>query len=251
VQDRLRRPILGLDARNFLISEEGHIVADQNFLSAVSRLETSDISILLERSNKTADLQDDLGAAVRDITANLSGNIVSIVSAAGQPTKEQIESNVSAVARGSAAYTPRWRFDLGLRLAATDLLPGEKQAVVFVGTGNLGDLAFERYSLAELAAYLANNGIVFYAVIVGGEPADEKIQYLCKQTGGQVLPLYRPEGIGQIIQHIPSNPNGSYILSYQSQLPADFGRAYLPVEVEVYLMERSGRDSTGYFSPLE
>jgi hypothetical protein len=31
----------------------------------------------------------------------------------------------------------------------------------------------------------------------------------------------------------------------------DYGRAYLPLEVEVYLMERSGRDSTGYFAPLE
>jgi hypothetical protein len=34
-------------------------------------------------------------------------------------------------------------------------------------------------------------------------------------------------------------------------LPTDFGRAYLPVEAEAYLMNRSGRDRTGYFPPVE
>jgi hypothetical protein len=160
---------------------------------------------------------------------------------------------LAEAARGSAAsYSPRWRFDLGLRLAATDLLPGEKKrAVVFVSSGSLGELALEQYGLSELAAYLANNGIVFFAVIVGGNPAAAELQYLCSQTGGSVLPLYREEGIGKVIQGIATYPSGSYTLSYRSLLPTDFGRAYLPVEAEVYLMERSGRDGTGYFPPLE
>jgi hypothetical protein len=40
-------------------------------------------------------------------------------------------------------------------------------------------------------------------------------------------------------------------MSYTSALPTDFGRAFLPVEVEAYLMNRSGRDETGYFAPLQ
>ncbi|MDR2102885.1 MAG: 6-bladed beta-propeller, partial [Treponema sp.] len=108
----------------------------------------------------------------------------------------------------------------------------------------------EQYGLTELAAYLANNGIVFHAVIIGGEAAAE-LQYLCSQTGGSVLPLYRNEGIGKVVQSIASYPSGAYTLRYRSQLLTDFGRAYLPVEAEVYLMERSGRDGIGYFPPLE
>jgi DNA-binding beta-propeller fold protein YncE len=253
VEDRLRRPVVGLDGRNFLLSEEGRAVIEQNFLGAGYRSGTADIAILMERSNLTKGLQNDLVAAMRDITGNFSGSIVSVVSAGEQPIKEPVRAGISLTAQGNLAfYTPRWRFDLGLRLAATDLLPGEKKrAVVFVGSGTIGEFAFEQYSLAELGAYLANNGIVFHAVIVGGTPADEKIRYLCNQTGGQVMSLYRPEGIGQVIKNITSYPSGSYILSYRSQLPTDFGRAYLPVEAEVYLMERSGRDSIGYFPPLE
>jgi DNA-binding beta-propeller fold protein YncE len=254
VQDRLRRPILGLDGRNFLLSEKGYTVAEQQFLGAAYQAETADIAILIERSQRTVGFQDDLAAAIRDITKSLKGRVVSLISASEQPLKEQAdEAHWLQSARGNgASYTPRWRFDLGLRLAATDLLPGEKKrAVVFIGAGSMGDLAFEQYTLSELAAYLANNGIIFHAVMVGGNPADEALQYLCDQTGGQLISLYRPEGIGQVIESIASHPTGSYILSYRSQLPTDFGRAYLPIEAEVYLLERSGRDSTGYFPPLE
>jgi hypothetical protein len=107
-----------------------------------------------------------------------------------------------------------------------------------------------------MAAYLANNGIVFNAVLVGpdavsGNTASEELRYLCRETGGRVLPLYRPEGIKEMIEGIASVPNGTYFLSYTSSLPTDLGRAWLPVEAEAYLMERSGRDSSGYFPPLE
>jgi hypothetical protein len=173
---------------------------------------------------------------------------VSIVSAGEQPLKESMVSAVS----GNASYTNRWQFDLALRLAATDLLPGEKKrAVVFVTTGTIGGLGFEQYGLSELAAYLANNGIVFYAVLLGGNAPGPEIQYLCSQTGGEAIPLYRPEGIKPVIEKLRQEPSGTYLFQYRSSQPTDFGRAYLPVEAEVYLLERSGRDATGYFPPLE
>jgi DNA-binding beta-propeller fold protein YncE len=256
VEDRLRRPIIGLEGLNFVLSEgEGRLAIGQNFLSPAYRSNRADISLLVERSPQTANMRDDLAAAARDINAALGaqGRIVSVVSAAAQPQRERHENALEAAARGSAsAYSPRWRFDQGLRLAATDLLPAEKKrSVVYIGSGGAGELAFEQYSLSELAAYLANNGIVFNAVIVGGGAASDEIRYLCGETGGRALPLYRPEGIRQLIADAALTPSGLYTISYQSQLPTDFGRAWLPVEAEVYLMERSGRDSAGYFPPLE
>ncbi|MCL2762889.1 MAG: 6-bladed beta-propeller, partial [Treponema sp.] len=111
--------------------------------------------------------------------------------------------------------------------------------------------AFEQYSLSEMAAYLANNAIVFNAVLVGGGPVSDEIRYLCRETGGKALSLYRPQGIKEMITSIAQSPTGLYFIQYKSSLPTNFGRAWLPVEAEVYLMERSGRDSSGYFPPLE
>jgi DNA-binding beta-propeller fold protein YncE len=256
VEDRLRRPIVGLDGGNFLLSEGGRVAAEQSFMSPGYRYEGADISILVERSEKTENMRDDLAAAARDISRALSeiGNsrIVSLVSASTQPQRERHENALEAAARGTAAFTPRWRFDQGLRLAATDLLPGApRRSVIYIGSGSVGELAFEQYGLSELTCYLANNGITFNAVIVGGGPASPEIDYLCKETGGMALPLYRPQGIGELVKNAAAVPTGSYTFTYRSALPTDYGRAFLPLEAEVYLMERSGRDSTGYFPPLE
>jgi DNA-binding beta-propeller fold protein YncE len=265
VQDRKRRSIVGLDARNFLLSEEGRAVTEQNFLYAGYRSSETDLAVLLERSPAALAFQDDFAAAVRDINASGS-RLVSLVSAGEQPFPERLSqggaagnpgpvsaSSLAAAARGApASYTARWRFDLGLRLASTELLSGaKKRAVVYVGTGQLGELAFDNYGLSELAAYLANNGIVFYAVILGANQAGPDLQYLCNQSGGAVMPLYRPEGIAPILDELKLTSSGSYIFNYRSMLPTDFGRAYLPIEAEVYLMNRSGRDRTGYFPPVE
>jgi len=268
VTDRLRRPVSGLDQRNFLLSEGGYAVSEQSFISSFYNSPNLDLSILVERSPATLPFRDDFATAIRDISA--AGRIVSIISAGEQPVKENPtsasgatpEARLASVARGNAAsYSARWRFDLGLRLAATDLLIGEKKrAVVFVGagsaagaSGSLGNSssAFEQYSVSELASYLSNNNVVFYAVIVGGGTAGADLRHLCEETGGKVLSLFRNEGITPEIRSLRERSSGSYVLSYRSNLPTDFGRAYLPLEVEVYLMERSGRDSTGYFAPLE
>jgi len=254
VQDRRRRPIVGLDGRNFVLTEKGTQVSEQAFLGASYLSSESNLSVVIERSPQTVDATTDLSTALRD-TAASTDRIVSVVSAFEQPVKERIDGpkNLALAARGNAAaYTPAWRFDLALRLAASDLLPqGKKRAVVFIGSGHLGQKAFTRYGLTELADYLANNGVKFYAVIVGNGSVDKELSYLCTQTGGQVLSVYRNEGIGAVLKELRNEPSGTYALRYRSLLPTDFGRAYLPVEAEVYLLNRSGRDATGYFPPLE
>jgi len=256
VEDRLRRPIVGLDNNNFLLTESGVPVADQILYTPGYRYQGADISLLVERSDETAKLRDDLTAASRDISRALqemdNSKIVSVISAAAQPRKENHANSLENAVRGGSDNSARWRFDLGLRLAAADLLnAAPKKSVVYIGSGNVGELAFEQYSLSELTCYLANNGIVFNAVIVGGGTVSESIEYLCRETGGKYMHLYRPRGIGELIKSAAQTPSGLYSFTYNSRLPTDFGRAWLPVEAEVYLLERSGRDNTGYFAPLE
>ncbi|MCL2215040.1 MAG: NHL repeat-containing protein [Treponema sp.] len=257
VEDRLRRPIIGLDNNNFLITENGIPVSGQTLVSQGFRYSGADISLLVERSDATSRLRDDLGAASRDIGRALqemtNSKVVSVISAAAQPRREQHTSSLENAVRGTDNIsTPLWRFDLGLRLAATDLLSAApKRSVVYIGSGSLGDLAFEQYSLSEMASYLANNGIVFNAVIIGSGQVTPAIEYLCRETGGGAMYLYSPQGIGSLIKNIADTPCGLYSFTFDSRQHTDFGRAWLSVEAEVYLQERSGRDNTGYFAPME
>ncbi|MFA6506934.1 MAG: NHL repeat-containing protein [Treponemataceae bacterium] len=254
VQDRRRRPLVGLGAGNFVLNEGGRQVSKQTFLGSAYAIKQADVAFLVERSPETSSRTVDIAQAVRDVQKSET-RITALVSAAEQPIKERID-NAAALENSSRAkvsdYSRKWKFDLGLRLAATELLSGEKKrAVVFVTSGRLGEKAFERYGLSELAAYLANNGIVFYAALLNDAPPDREISYLCAQTGGKAMYVFRPEGIAPLISALRDAPNGVYSLRYTSSLPTDFGRSYLPVEVEAYFLVRSGRDATGYFPPLK
>jgi DNA-binding beta-propeller fold protein YncE len=264
VENKRRHSIVGLNESNFFLSEGGNPVQNQTFLTAGNAAANADIVILLERSPQTAEAQEMFSAALRDIGAAIEGvgGVASIISAGEQPVRERFSAgNIAAAAQGQTSHSPRWRFDLALRLAATDLLPlSPKRAILFISSGEgLGQFAFEQYSLNELAAYMANNGIVFHTVIVNAgsndtrpaPPVSDEIYYLRDETGGSIIRLYQPEGIAPLIKKLISEPSGSYILRYESALSTDFGRAFLPLEAEVYLLERSGRDEVGYFPPLE
>ena len=253
VEDRRRRPVIGLDHRNFLLTERNRQVREQEFLGAAYLNSRFDISVLMERSDQSYLFRDDLASALRDINA-AGPHLVSVISAGETPVLEKIgvgDADLRAAARGGT-YSPRWRFDMGLRLAATDLLGGEKKrAVVFVSTGEMGELAFEQYSITELASYLANNGIIFYSLLVGDGAASDELLYLCEETGGDTIHLYQSSGAGPTIRSIAAKGSGSYALSYRSSLETNFGRDLLPIEAEVYLIDRSGRDRVGYFAPLK
>ncbi|MDR2795502.1 MAG: 6-bladed beta-propeller [Spirochaetaceae bacterium] len=262
VEDSRRRSIVGLGELNFTLTEDGQPVKNQTLVASGNAAGMADVTILLEKSPGSFPFQDSMAAALRDINAALegSGSIVSIISAGEQPVRERFNpespASLAATARSeAAAFSPRWRFDLALRLAATDLLGrSPKRSIMFVCSGKgLGQLAFEQYSLSELAAYMANNGIVFHAILVGDETETdgEEIRFLCAETGGKAVRLYNPKGVTPLIKQLVSAPSGSYLLSYESSIPTDLGRAFLPVEAEVYLLERSGRDAVGYFPPLE
>jgi hypothetical protein len=250
VQDSRRRPITGLDSLNFLLTENHKNVVGQTLRYQGFANNTTAYSLVMEHSAQTVTLQDDLTQALHD-SATALGSPVSFISAG----KEALRATSATITRGNYANGGQWNFDQSIRLAAGDLLGlSAKKALVFVGTPDGVDKtgALDRYALSELASFLANNDIRFYAVTVGsGEGNGDVLSYLATVTGGQVLPLYQSSGIGPGLSSLKSAASSLYTFSYTSQLPTNYGRAYLPIEAEVYLMERSGRDETGYYPPLE
>ena len=83
------------------------------------------------------------------------------------------------------------------------------------------------------------------------ESIDKELKYLCEQTGGAGLYVYRPEGIGEIVEMERARKSGRYFLSFMSQREKEFGHTYLPVEVQTSIFGRSGRAESGYYTEPE
>ncbi len=258
VEDRSGRPYLGLDESNFMLSELRGRVGGDSYLQP-PEADQPFVALLVDRSVEMQPYREavvDAASAVYDWISGHDGKL-SLISSGQQPSKEGTgalgKQRFASVAADSASYSRASRFSLGLRLATSEVLawPG-RSAVVFVTSGNPGELAFEDYGLEVAASYMRNNGIAFYCIFTkpDAERTDE-LQYLCATTGGSSAYLYRKEGIEPLLDEVNARQTGRYFFSYESVSNPDFGERYLTVEAEVFHFKRSGRAESGYFAPKE
>lgn len=257
VQNRMRQPVMGLRAENFYVSEGRRAVSNLRFEGAASANTSEDVAIIIDRNVDCSVYGETLNHAVRELASAMQGvGKITLISSGEIPVLEY-EGAPSGLMDFSytALKSPESKvctFDLALRMAANNLINSEpKRAVVFLTNGKFVQGAFSRYGLSDLASYLNNNRISFSIVQLEQGASAEEFDYICKATFGKCYYVFRPEGLGGVIGDLLEVPNGMYQFSYESSLQTDMGRAFLPVEVETYIMNRSGRDEIGYFAPLE
>ena len=257
VENRHRQPVVGLQEENFFITENKQPVTNLKFKGAASNNTEADITILIDRSLASTMFDEEIETAVKEIVESMDGNgVLRIVSAGSMPVTEYIgkpdllgDFNLDALKNPPAE---RVAVDLALRLCANDLInAAKKRAIVMISPGFEDSLLFDRYNLAELTSYMCNNAISFSVVNVNQGALADELAYVVDNTPGDTYYVYRPEGLGDVVKDIVEFPQGVYQLSFTSSLQTNFGTRYLPLEAEVYLLNRSGRDETGYFAPLQ
>ncbi|UTC66073.1 MULTISPECIES: hypothetical protein [unclassified Treponema] len=256
VQNRDGKPIVGLTQDNFILTEGHRPVADYSLTGSSYLNETCDIVVIVERSPNSLKEKTLIETALKEIAEAMQGRgKIGLISASSIPVLEGKFSPADLITlpnRIKAHASPDWKFDLALRLAVGELINAEqKRAVLFLNLSDPNSDNFKQYNLNDLAAYMKNNNVHFYSInLKQGAPASE-MSYLAKKTDGKTSYIYAEKGLKPIIDDIIDKPIGMYQLKYTSTMPTDFGRAFLPVEVEVQLLKRSGRDEIGYFAPLE
>lgn len=257
VQNRKRQPIVGLREQNFVFSEDKRQVSNVKFEGAASENKIEDITIVIDRSIESDAYKEGLERAVRELAASMDErSLVRVVSSSDVPVLEYKGSPKGLINFSSSALKAKTSdkpsFDLALRLSVNDLINAEmKRAVVYITNGSMTENSFDRYGMSDLTSYMNNNNVAFSVVLLSKATPAEELQYISSNTNGKSYYVYRPQGLKEVITDLLNVPNGMYRFSYTSTLPTDLGRAYLPVEVETYMLNRSGRDETGYFSPLQ
>lgn len=257
VENRHRQPVVGLQDENFYFTENKRPVSNLKFIGSAANNTYGDITLIIDRSNTTSAYKEEVETAVKEIAQSMGGKgTLRVISASDIPSTEYIGSpdklgnfNMDALKNPKSSNV---KTDLALRLAANDLInAAKKRTIIYITDGSSSYDAFEQYNLAEITSYLNNNCIDFSIVQVNQGALDEQLQYLIDNTCGQNYYVYRPEGLAPIYKDFINIPQGVYQLTFNSSLPTNFGEKFLPLEVEVYLLNRSGRTETGYFAPLQ
>ena len=258
IQNRSRQDIVGLKSENFYLTENRQPCANVRFEGGASEDKQQDLVILIDRSLYMADYSESLDFAVREIAKNMVGvGDITVISSSKIPAVEYKGSPDGLLKFSSKALKSRlsknYSFDLSMRLAVNELINAKaKRGIIYITQGRLDDSSFEQYGISDLTSYMNNNGISFSVVqLTQNTVVEEELDYIVKKANGKFYYVYRQQGLSNVVTDMLEIPNGLYSLSYTSSLPTDLGRAYLPVEIETYVLNRSGRDETGYFSPLK
>lgn len=261
VENRNRKPVVGLKDVNFLITEEKRPAARQTLAGEANANDMCDLTLIIDRSYDSAQYSQALNTAVREIAAAMKGKGTLRIIGAGKIPVSEYAGNPSLMEKFSSAnlktpLSPAVAVDLAVRLAANDLINAEpKRAIVYISASTRAESVkaqkFTKYGLTDTAAYLNNNGIAFLHLALDRNPPAEELHFLTEETQGGFYYIFRPQGIASLVKDVLELPCSLYRFTYVSSLPTDFGRAFLPVEIETYVLNRSGRDETGYFAPLE
>jgi len=257
VENRHREPVVGLTESNFYLSENKRGVSSMKLTGAAFNNTYSDITFIIDRSIYSSRYSEQIDSALREIAASMENKgAVRIISAGRVPVTEYTGNAEGCRDFSSTGLknpvSSEVSLDLALRLAANDLVNGEKKrSIILLTAGNVTNGSFSHYNLAELTSFLNNNSINFAVVQMAQGAVASEINYLVENTRGEQYYVFRPEGLGQVIKDLNEVPEGVYQLSFVSALPTNYGENYLPLEVEVYLLNRSGRDESGYFAPLK
>jgi len=260
VQDRRGRPILGLRSDNFIVTEDRYAPAGRPVLEwADHEAERVEIAIVGSRRPELGPRREDLGRAAGALAEAVSGlGRVRVVVPGSETPILEAEAGAGALTVRTAVtgevsqYAIGEQFDLGVRFAAAQLLAEPyKRNLVYISDGRLSEDSFSTYDLQELAQFLRTHGIRFYPLLIEQLAPDEELEYLADHTGGRVVGYAQPRGLSPLVMEMLGSHDGRYRLSYRSTLDSDFGRRYIPIEVEVLHLETSGRDEAGYFAPLQ
>ena len=257
VENRHRQPVVGLQEENFYLTENMRPVSKLKMLGAASNNTDADITIIIDRSVSIAIHGAEIESSVKEVAASMNGRgILRIVSAGTIPAVEYVGKPDAlgdfSLAALKTKTTDSAACDLAIRLAANELInAAKKRGIVLITAGSDNSLSFEKYNLAELSSYMNNNSISFSVIQLDQGSLDEELAYVSESTSGDIYYVFRPQGLGDVVKNMIELPQGIYQLSYTSAMSTNFGTNYLPLEAEVYLLNRSGRDETGYFAPLQ
>lgn len=255
VADREGNPIVGLGGENFILTEQGQLQQDAELLLAGHDTTRVDAALLLAPTQSVTQFASEIAQGVDQLFNNGEELNFRSVLAESQPIiADPAGSGPTTLAERVRTLRAQeaWQFDQAVRLAASDLVGSSpRRSIIFFTPAALPDNSFANYGLQELADYMISNHIVFHAVTLEPGEIPGEISYLTESTGGSARYLLAPQGIGPLILEEERRAQGSYILRYRSEAETDFGRAYIPLDLEARLLIRSGRGESGYFAPLE
>ncbi len=246
VEDREGSPIVGLGKRNFQLIENNQIqAADLAYTSVDDR--SVALAIILG-----SNIEAYKGAVQHLVDSMLPGDGFLLVQGAKSPRilsddPQYLMEELATYQAEEGADSPEANFDISLRFTLDSLVGSRQQKIVVFVSGAATRIVAETYNISDLKSYLELQNGNMYGVVSN---ENKIISYLVNNTNGRLYYDANVRGFARDVRFNRNELTGYYTLHYESQAYTDLARRYIPVEVAVRYVRRSGIGELGFFAPL-
>lgn len=252
VRNREGNPLYGLDASNFLVTEDGAPITNLYTDYLKRLLPSASISLLVDRSETAAKLHNDYPWAADFILTKMRKNdSIKVTNFHGDTwAGSDFDWSRRRTIRALKKHNYGNGKNLGKALygAVGDLIPRlNRRGVVLFTDGKVDEDSFRTYTVENVIGYARSHYIPIY--IISFREPDPVLGEIASATGGA---LYRPrqvDGMKSIYGKIKNSEEYRYVLVYPTfKLPA-FRGWWSDVRIEVEHRGQKGVEWCGYFMP--
>lgn len=274
VRDRYGKPVIGLNIYNFYLTEmvtqiertiqngipidkKNEIikpVSNLTFEGSIDDSKEQRVILVVEASpfiaaQKTK-VRDSLVSLLNSLPAEAEVSLIYAAKTAHPAVSGNRQEIIKSIL--SMPADNNWRFDTALKLAVNELVKTSKhRSIIFISSGSIREQSFQDSGVRELLLLLSNNRTSLYAITFSKSASDQMLSYLCSNTQGIIHDADSPLGFAPFVNQLLQKKSGLYRLSFTATADPLFGQNYLPIGIEVYLRNKSGKEETGYFAPLQ
>ncbi|WGK68309.1 hypothetical protein P0082_07415 [Candidatus Haliotispira prima] len=246
VEDREGTPIVGLGRKNFQIMENNKAQLVDLIYTGVG---DPSIALAIILGSKIEGYRD----AIEEITGKVLPSDSFLLVQGGKDPRvltnftRDVDDKLSNYREPEGGDSPEANFDISLRFTLDSMVQFRQKKIIVFVSGDTDKIAAETYNISDLKSYLKLQNSNMYGIL----SEDNKIvSYLVNNTNGKLYTNANVRNFGQDIKENRKALAGYYTLNYDSTVYTDLARRYIPVEVSVRYVRRSGKDELGFFAPL-
>ena len=266
VTNRFGMPMLGLRADNFSVREDTIVNRSATLYDRSDEAPLA-IMVVVPLTERTERVAPQLRSFVTELLETLGDDDrVGVVFSGAEAVRQaelgtpfvRIRNHISealraaaqaADGRGPTIAIGEQAFGGALQLASSELLDDTaRRAIIYIRDGGEIEAPFSRADRRQLANSLNINGISLIEVALDEYRPHESVTQFYTIIDARRFAYADSDAVGAVTDTLRTVSDGRYRLSYISDADDDFGRRYIPLSVEAFLYQRSGRDEAGYYS---
>jgi|GEM_PF-7040329 len=254
ITDVYDNPIINLDKSNFILTEDS-VTVDKEIIYRTDTDNFNEISIILDSSSNILS-KDKIGlldSIINYIFDHLeNSNLRILLTSKNNASFFEIDKKNLLNVLSSFNSSEQRDLSTAIRIGSKELFTKSKgkRSIIYIGDGTLDNNDFSTYGFIESALYLKSFSIGFYVLNIINDIYDDKLKYIADKTDGNYEYFLNINNLDSFINKIKSKKESRYIIQYNSTLNPGFGKRYIPLKIQTYLLSRSGRDELGYYAPL-